>query len=37
MEVRAFHSAELAYVFRTQASIDRPWSDRDRALSDQIE
>jgi para-nitrobenzyl esterase len=24
-------------VFETQASIDRPWPDRDRALSDQIE
>jgi para-nitrobenzyl esterase len=35
--VGAFHSAELAYVFGTQASSDRPWSDRDRALSDQIE
>ena len=30
-------SAELAYVFGTQASIDRPWCHRDRALSDQIE
>jgi para-nitrobenzyl esterase len=37
IKVGAFHSAELAYVFGTQASIDRPWSDRDRALSDQIE
>ncbi len=24
-------------MFGTQASIDRPWSDRDRTLSDQIE
>jgi para-nitrobenzyl esterase len=37
IKVGAFHSAELAYVFGTQASIDRPWSDRDRALSDQME
>jgi para-nitrobenzyl esterase len=35
--VGAFHSAELAYVFGTQASVDRPWSDRDRTLSDQME
>ncbi len=37
IKVGAFHSAELAYVFGTQASIDRPWSDRDRALSEQME
>ena len=37
IKVGAFHSAELAYVFGTQASIDRPWSDRDRMLSDQME
>jgi para-nitrobenzyl esterase len=37
IKVGVFHSAELAYVFGTQASIDRPWSDRDRALSDQME
>ena len=37
IKVGAFHSAELAYVFGTQASIDRPWSARDRALSDQIQ
>ena len=36
IKVGAFHSAELAYVFGTQASIDRPWSDRDRALSEQM-
>jgi para-nitrobenzyl esterase len=35
--VGAFRSAELAYVFGTQASVDRPWSDRDRTLSDQME
>ena len=37
IKVGAFHSAELAYVFGTQASVDRPWSDRDRTLSDQME
>jgi para-nitrobenzyl esterase len=37
IKVGAFHSAELGYVFGTQTSIDRPWSDRDRALSDQME
>ena len=37
IEVGAFHSAELAYVFGTQGSIDRPWSDRDRALSAQMQ
>jgi para-nitrobenzyl esterase len=37
IEVGAFHSAELAYVFGTQASIDRPWSDRDRELSEQMQ
>ena len=37
IKVGAFHSAELAYVFGTQASIDRPWSERDRALSDQMQ
>jgi para-nitrobenzyl esterase len=35
-EVGAFHSAELVYVFGTQASVDRPWSDRDRELSEQM-
>ena len=34
-KVGAFHSAELTYVFGT-ASVDRPWSDRDRTLSDQM-
>lgn len=24
-------------MFGTQASVDRPWSDRDRTLSDQME
>ena len=37
IKVGAFHSAELAYVFGTQASIDRPWSDRDWALSEQMQ
>jgi para-nitrobenzyl esterase len=37
IKVGAFHSAELAYVFGTQAFIDRPWSDRDRALSKQMQ
>lgn len=36
-KVGAFHSAELVYVFGTQASVDRPWSDRDRELSDQMQ
>jgi para-nitrobenzyl esterase len=36
IKVGAFHSAELAYVFGTLASIDRPWADRDRTLSDQM-
>ena len=36
IKVGAFHSAELAYVFGILASIDRPWADRDRALSDQM-
>jgi para-nitrobenzyl esterase len=37
LKVGAFHSAELVYVFGTQASVDRPWSDRDRELSDQMQ
>jgi para-nitrobenzyl esterase len=37
VKVGAFHSAELAYVFGTQASIDRPWSARDHALSEQMQ
>ena len=37
IKVGAFHSAELAYVFGTQASIDRPWSKRDSALSDEMQ
>jgi para-nitrobenzyl esterase len=37
IKVGAFHSAELAYVFGTQASIDRPWQPRDRELSEQMQ
>jgi para-nitrobenzyl esterase len=37
IKVGAFHSAELAYVFGTQASIERPWSKRDSALSDEMQ
>jgi para-nitrobenzyl esterase len=37
IKVGAFHSAELAYVFGTQASINRPWTDRDRLLSQQMQ
>jgi para-nitrobenzyl esterase len=37
IKVGAFHSAELAYVFGTQNTIDRPWSDRDRALSEEMQ
>jgi para-nitrobenzyl esterase len=37
IKVGAFHSAELAYVFGTQASIDRPWSARDVALSAEMQ
>jgi para-nitrobenzyl esterase len=36
-KVGAFHSAELVYVFGTQASGDRPWSERDWELSDQMQ
>ena len=36
-KVGAFHSAELAYVFGTQASIDRPWQPRDRELAQQMQ
>jgi para-nitrobenzyl esterase len=35
--VGAFHSAELAYVFGTLASIDRPWQPRDRELSHEMQ
>jgi para-nitrobenzyl esterase len=35
--VGAFHSSELVYVFGTQRSVDRPWADRDRELSAQMQ
>jgi para-nitrobenzyl esterase len=35
--VGAFHSAELAYVFGTQASVTRPWQPRDRELAEQLQ
>lgn len=35
--VGAFHSAELAYVFGTQASINRPWQPRDHELAQQMQ
>ncbi len=34
VKVGAFHCAELAYVFGTQNTIDRPWEATDRQLSD---
>jgi para-nitrobenzyl esterase len=37
IKVGAFHSAELAYVFGTQASIGRPWQPRDRELAQQMQ
>ena len=37
IKVGAFHSAELAYVFGTQASIQRPWTERDQALAEQMQ
>jgi para-nitrobenzyl esterase len=37
IKVGAFHSAELAYVFGTQASINRPWQPRDRELAQQMQ
>jgi para-nitrobenzyl esterase len=37
IKVGAFHSAELAYVFGTQASIERPWQPRDRELAEQLQ
>jgi para-nitrobenzyl esterase len=37
IKVGAFHSAELAYVFGTQASIDRPWRPRDRELAREMQ
>ena len=37
VKVGAFHSAELAYVFGTQDSIERPWQPRDRELAEQMQ
>ena len=37
IKVGAFHSAELAYVFATQASFNRPWQSRDRELALQLQ
>jgi para-nitrobenzyl esterase len=37
IKVGAFHSAELAYVFGTQPSIDRPWQPRDQELAQQLQ
>ncbi len=37
VKVGAFHSAELAYVFGTQDSIERPWQPRDRELAEQVQ
>jgi para-nitrobenzyl esterase len=34
VKVGAFHCAELVYVFGTQNTVDRPWEDTDRRLSD---
>ena len=34
VKVGAFHCAELVYVFGTQNTVDRPWEEIDRRLSD---
>lgn len=31
---RAYHSAEIVYVFDALGAVDRPWSDADRRLAD---
>ena len=36
VRIGAFHGAELVYVFGTQNTVDRPWEDIDRKLSDEI-
>ena len=36
VKVGAFHCAELAYVFGTQQTVDRPWEAIDRQLSDRM-
>lgn len=35
-EYRAFHSAELAYVFSNLDKLDRPWLREDRRLAEQV-
>ncbi len=32
--IGAFHGSELVYVFASQSTVDRPWEDSDRQLSD---
>ena len=34
VKVGAFHCSELVYVFGTQNTVDRPWEEIDRQLSD---
>jgi para-nitrobenzyl esterase len=34
VQVGAFHCSELVYVFGTQNTVDRPWEEIDRQLSD---
>ena len=34
VKVGAFHCGELVYVFGTQNTVDRPWEEIDRQLSD---
>jgi para-nitrobenzyl esterase len=34
VKVGAFHCSELVYVFGTQETVDRPWEETDRQLSD---
>ena len=34
VKVGAFHCSELVYVFGTQDTVDRPWEETDRQLSD---
>ena len=36
VKVGAFHCGELAYVFGTQNTIDRPWEDTDRTLAGEM-
>jgi para-nitrobenzyl esterase len=32
----AFHSSELVYVFNELSAVDRPWTDTDRKLADEM-